>query len=277
MRIPYYFRNLFLSYKYTSRSAKTCVQLRSFSVKELPWCTTRTKLSLEDKREKTWSTNSSESECLSCNKPVPGVENAPKFCIIAALEEKTRIIGIAGKLPWDIPEDREYFTNVTRDKVLIIGRKTFYETSDVSHLTHLRHVIVVSGSMKEEKLSGIGGLQNDVKVACTFEEALVLGKVCQELKFGKEEQSQSDEIDCWIGGGQLVFEKALRHPDAVELRLTTVHTETDVDLTANPGRVAIFPAKYRWDNTFKEISELKRHSRDVKSGLGYTFSVYQRR
>ena len=251
--------------------------LRSFSVKEMPWCTTRNKLALEDKREKTWSTNSSESECLSCNKPVPGVENAPKFGIIAALEEKTRIIGIAGKLPWDIPEDREYFTNVTRDKVLIIGRKTFYETSDVSHLTHLRHVIVVSGSMKEEKLSGIGGLQNDVKVACTFEEALVLGKVCQELKFGKEEQSQSDEIDCWIGGGQLVFEKALRHPDAVELRLTTVHTETDVDLTANPGRVAIFPATYRWDNTFKEISELKRHSRDVKSGLGYTFSVYQRR
>ena len=38
---------------------------------------------------------------------------------------KNNIIGLHGKLPWNIPEDLKFFKEKTFGKVLIMGRKTF--------------------------------------------------------------------------------------------------------------------------------------------------------
>lgn len=35
-----------------------------------------------------------------------------------------RVIGKDGKLPWDYPEDLEFFRAITREKVIVMGRKT---------------------------------------------------------------------------------------------------------------------------------------------------------
>lgn len=35
------------------------------------------------------------------------------------------VIGIDGKLPWDVPGDRKLFRNLTRDGILVMGRRTF--------------------------------------------------------------------------------------------------------------------------------------------------------
>ncbi len=257
----------------TQRSAKiNGEQFRRFSVKELPWCSPP--LPRENIKKKIWSTITKPSKCISCSKPSPTStdENTPNFGIIAAFEEKSRIIGIDGKLPWHIPEDREYFERVTLNKVLIVGKKTFNETSDFSHLSHLRHVIVVSSTMQEDELVEIRGLQNDVKVARTFQEALQFAK---SLVLGYDKEQQQTDSLIWIGGGQLLYEKALRHPNAIELRLTTVHAKSDIDVAANPQRVALFPAKYRWDNNFKEISQKKGRNQTI--GIDFTFYIYQRR
>lgn len=44
--------------------------------------------------------------------------------IIAALDSK-RVIGNKGKMPWHIPEELAFFKNMTLNKCVIMGRKTF--------------------------------------------------------------------------------------------------------------------------------------------------------
>ena len=43
--------------------------------------------------------------------------------IVAA--SQNHVIGFKGKLPWNIPEDLRYFFNKTKNKILIMGRKSF--------------------------------------------------------------------------------------------------------------------------------------------------------
>ncbi len=48
----------------------------------------------------------------------------PKLSIIAAIATNN-IIGNNNSLPWDIPEDRQYFRNLTLNNIIIMGRKTY--------------------------------------------------------------------------------------------------------------------------------------------------------
>lgn len=43
---------------------------------------------------------------------------------IAAMSPR-RVIGINNTLPWHVPEDLKYFRETTKNKILILGRKTF--------------------------------------------------------------------------------------------------------------------------------------------------------
>lgn len=44
--------------------------------------------------------------------------------IIAAIA-KNNVIGFEGKIPWNIPEDKEHFKQLTLGKTIVMGRKTF--------------------------------------------------------------------------------------------------------------------------------------------------------
>jgi len=46
------------------------------------------------------------------------------LCLIAAMA-RNRVIGRAGKLPWRLPAELQYFKSVTMGKPIIMGRKTF--------------------------------------------------------------------------------------------------------------------------------------------------------
>lgn len=51
-----------------------------------------------------------------------------KIAIIAAMAAN-RVIGRNGKIPWDLPEDREHFKRLTMGHVIIMGRRTYEEIS----------------------------------------------------------------------------------------------------------------------------------------------------
>mmetsp|Transcript_6221 Transcript_6221/g.9426 ORF Transcript_6221/g.9426 Transcript_6221/m.9426 type:complete len:270 (+) Transcript_6221:87-896(+) len=253
------------------RSLAKHQQARQLSVKEIAWCTPGRQMNSSNSSEKEeLKVELSAEECTSCK--TQDSSDCFKFGIIAAMDE-SRIIGVNRGLPWSLPEDRAHYLNVTRDRVLIIGKNCFFEESDFSHLEHLRHCIVVSTTLEQENLKDMNLKNVHVDIARSFEEALVLGeKVSRE--YASQEQHGELDIDCWIGGGQLIYEKAIRHPNAYELILTNIHTKLNVDVSS--GReIALFPAKYRWDNAFNEVS--KREGVDKESGLTYTFCYYRRR
>lgn len=242
---------------------------RWFSVKELAWC------SNQRNGKNVYGTdilneNNISNDCRPCINKTK--DDSFRFGIIAAMDE-SRIIGIDRDLPWHLPEDRQYFEDVTKDKALILGRNSFFETNDHSHLDHLGQIIVVSSSMEKKDF-----MDDKIVIVRSFEEALECGKTfttTRKNNLRRADNKIEDEIDCWIGGGQLIYEKAVRHPSAWEIRLTEVHSKCHVD--HETMNVSYFPAKYRWDNIFKEVHDMRRNSIDSKNGLSYTFFVYRRR
>jgi len=48
-----------------------------------------------------------------------------KICAHIVAASQNNVIGMQNKLPWNIPEDLKFFRDKTRDRTVIMGRKTF--------------------------------------------------------------------------------------------------------------------------------------------------------
>ncbi|MEK6819935.1 MAG: dihydrofolate reductase, partial [Nanoarchaeota archaeon] len=69
-----------------------------------------------------------------------------KITLIAAVSENN-IIGINGRLPWDIPEDRKRFRELTLEHPVIMGRKTYDSIPKEFRPLPKRKNIVMSNSL----------------------------------------------------------------------------------------------------------------------------------
>lgn len=240
--------------------------VRCFSVKELSWCAPSGSIT---RRSPQNSTNLQAENDDEMQNPIG------KFGIVAAISAcKNRVIGIDGKLPWSAPKDRKIFTELTQDSILIIGRKTLEENPDLGHIDHAKHCIVISESLKDlsdYELENGDGYPNGLELclAKSFDEALVKAR---ELL--QKEDTQSDEtISCWVAGGERVFAEALRHKwhkSLKELRLSWIHMDIPLPTDQSYAR---FPARYHWDNKFKEVSKTFYPATDMTPAFEHC--VYQ--
>ena len=125
--------------------------------------------------------------------------------IIAALAEN-RVIGRAGAIPWDIPEDRRHFRELTMGHPVIMGRKTF---EAIGHALPGRKNIILSRRT---------GFQAE---GCL---------VANDLRSALEACAGSAEV--FICGGGELYREAL--PLADKIYLTIIPGETVGD-TFFPG------------------------------------------
>lgn len=107
---------------------------------------------------------------------------------------RENVIGANGKLPWHIPEDLQYFKQVTYGKSVLMGRKTF---ESIGKALPGRKNIVIS----RDPALKIPGVTLYTSLAI----ALLDNQMASEL--------------CIIGGGD-IFKQAL--PIADELNITTI-------------------------------------------------------
>lgn len=119
---------------------------------------------------------------------------------IAAVS-KNGVIGRAGQLPWDLPEDRAHFRSTTMGHAVIMGRRTWDETGEP--LKGRRNIVVSRGAA-----SGEGR-----EVYPTLEEAL-------------NAAYQTDPEPFIIGGAE-IFRLAL--PLATRMILTELDFDTEGD------------------------------------------------
>lgn len=112
--------------------------------------------------------------------------------LVVAMNQE-RVIGVDNALPWHIPEDLAYFKQVTLNKPIIMGRKTF---ESIGRVLPKRRNIVISRS---------GFSYPNVEVFTSLEDAL--------------SATSNDAEICIIGGGE-IFKQAL--PYANSLHLTMV-------------------------------------------------------
>ena len=216
------------------------------------------------------------------NKPAEAdfVKRTLLFGIICTMSSN-RVIG---KLPWQIPQNYEYFKKITKNKIVILGRLSFENIEWM----HASKSIVISSTLDKKSVDA-----SRTKVARSFDEALqeamIIAEddsiqyksidyrsscnVCISMEDQDRYESDIDDniIDIWVLGGERIFEEALRHPGAEELRITKVDTE--IDTSSCKSRFVRFPPPYRWDRKFKQVQKW--------DGFGlpnfkYAFHVYKR-
>lgn len=231
--------------------------IRFFSVKELPWCSpsdSPVRLSRPQKKNPRQPSQPSQ---------IP----IDRFGIVAAVSKcKNRVIGVNGGLPWKIPQDVERFKSLTGERILIVGRRTFEECPSLAHVNHTKYCIVISKSMKNFDDFQVETLQScELKIAGSLTEALHLARTLV-----KDKDGHTTSLQCWIGGGEKVFEEALRHPSAAEIHLSWVDVEIDITSSEDFSR---FPAKYRWDNKFKIFSE--KEYPGTSTAPRFTYTIYK--
>lgn len=158
---------------------------------------------------------------------------------IIAAAAKNGVIGDHGRIPWDIPEDRKYFSRLTRGGAVIMGRRTYEEIG--SPLPD-RYNIVVSAS---RTFSG--------RMLCTARDLNEAIRLAEEYISGND---NSGEI--FLCGGSGIYSKGLKIADRIYL------TELDDDIDGD----TFFPAINEKD--FRLLS--RRHRKDLR----LSFCVYER-
>ena len=185
------------------------------------------------------------------------------FGIVAAMT-RNQVIGVNGSLPWtNLAQDRNHFVNLTRNRVLLVGRRTFaLEDASLAHIHHCRVCIVVSTSMKEDDLIAMRSNESErpmpkLLLTGSFDDALKLARLENHRMTHDDDErtiydNRDDEmIDCWVAGGERIYKEALRHPYAKEVHLT--HVDMFVD-TSQCHDVALFPLEEMYANNFEQIS-----------------------
>lgn len=159
--------------------------------------------------------------------------------IVAAAENN--VIGNGNDLPWDIPEDMNFFKEKTKGRCLIMGRKTF---ESVGHPLPNRLNIVVTRQKDYKPPAG------NVVVKPNIEEAVAFAKT-QTDKYGEE---------IFIIGGGEIYKQSMDMVDIIYL--TRIHEIFDGD-----AEYPVLDPK-----TFELIE-----SRDREEPIPFTFQTYIRK
>lgn len=122
--------------------------------------------------------------------------------IVAIAENK--VMGQNNKLPWDIPEDLEYFRKTTAGHAVVMGRKTH---ESIGRPLPKRPNIIVT---------------RDVTKA--YPGCIVVNSL--EAGIAKAREVEQEEI--FVIGGAELFKQAM--PIADRLYLTVVHAQVDGDI-----------------------------------------------
>lgn len=161
-----------------------------------------------------------------------------EYSIIVAADENNGI-GINNKLPWHISDDLKYFKRLTKDKVVLMGRKT-WESLPVKPLPNRINIVLTHN--KDYVAQG-------AQMINSIDEAL---RHCQ----------QYDEI--FVMGGVEIYKQFLSH--AHKIYITRIHSTFLVD--------AYFPDIETDD--WNLISK-QHHPKNENNVYGYSFLTYEKK
>lgn len=121
--------------------------------------------------------------------------------IIAAMTKGKHVIGKNNKLPWNIQEELNKFRTITKNAIVIMGRKTF---ESIGRPLPSRKNIVVSSSLEPK---------NGIDVCRSMAEAIDMAK-----KYNK---------DIFIIGGAKIYEQSFQYAD--KMYISYIKKEYDGD------------------------------------------------
>lgn len=170
-------------------------------------------------------------------------EPSKKVSVIVAAA-KNGAIGVNNQLPWHLPADLAHFKQLTLNKPMIMGRKTF---ESIGRVLPGRTSIVLTHQPDWQAESAL--------VAATLDQAINLA--CADA-----EDRGAEEI--MVIGGAAVFEQALSLCDRIYLTLVDAEVEGDT----------FFPSI---DAKMWSIVSRQEHAADSRHAYDYTFTQMDRR
>ena len=166
-----------------------------------------------------------------------------KISLIVAVA-RNNVIGSKGKMPWDLPSDLSNFKEITMNKPMIMGRKTF---DSIGRALPGRDNIVVS---RNRDINYNGAIMCN-----NIQDALSVGEKCAD-------ERGADEV--MIIGGQYIFESVINYTQKIYL--------TEVD--SSPEGDVFFP-NFNLDN-FIEISK-NEFTQDEGDSCMHRLVVYEKK
>lgn len=122
--------------------------------------------------------------------------------ILAAFTKDRQIIGKNGKIPWKLPSERDRFKEICKNKLVLMGRKSFEEIGKaLSYCT----ILIISKTLKTAPEGCL--------LVNSFEEAVKLA------------QKESGEV--LVAGGQEIYQQAL--PLATTIYATEINFSYEGD------------------------------------------------
>jgi len=164
-----------------------------------------------------------------------------KLSLIWAMSQN-RVIGRAGQLPWNLPDEMRFFAEKTRGKPVIMGRKTFESIG--KPLPNRLNIVVTSTEIDEPT----------VTLCRHVPEAIDMGRTyCTEHEI--------DEL--FVIGGSSIYRAAL--PLADKLYATTVQAQIEGD--------TFFP---EYDESLWALVEESHHEVDEQHDFAFAIRVFKR-
>lgn len=175
----------------------------------------------------------------------------PLNLIVACTEN--RIIGRAGRLPFEIPEDKAWFHEKTANNVVVLGRICFEVWPQV--ISDGRRAVVISSDPDRIRAAAFKKPGAPKQSLLAPSPVSVVPDVTTALA-----AAQEIEGEIMICGGQRIYEETL--PRCDRLYLTLVHAELEGDTWFPEWR------KLKWRESWRKES--------ADANYRYTFSVLER-
>lgn len=159
---------------------------------------------------------------------------------IVAAVGKNRVIGNKGKIPWDIPEDLEYFEDLTIGSIVVMGRKTFESIG--KPLSDRINIVLTKD--KKYNLDG----------------CLVANSIPEVFHYISIYDFACGDLDVFVIGGGEIYREFMNFADRLYL------TEIDYDFEGD----VFFPNfdRKKWNLLFSQKGNNKKYI--------YSFNIYER-
>jgi len=174
---------------------------------------------------------------------------------------KNNTIGLKGQLPWNIPEDLEFFKQKTLKKICIMGRKTFESLG--KPLPHRLNVVITRN--KNFSLGAKGAKKNhwieDIDTSIALKKPLLFSlSLKKAVDFcGRKEFSKKYGTEVFIIGGEKIYRQSMAFIDRIYL--TRIHKNYKGD--------AFYPVLP--SGVFSEVKRVDKISKP-----SYSFITYER-
>lgn len=169
-----------------------------------------------------------------------------KLSVIVA-KSQNDVIGLNNQMPWHIPQDLKYFKQVTMNKPIVMGRKTF---ESIGRPLPGRKNIVVSR-------------QNNLKLP---EGVAIASSLHKALSIAQADCIVSNQDEAMLIGGAEIYRSALKQNYVQRIYLTQIHAEIHGDTYFTE----IQPDKWQ------EVSR-EDHKAEGSNPYDYSFIVLDRK